>query len=371
MEIDSILAQAGISLTDQHEEPVAGQEEPQSITMTDSDFDDILQNMGFQEEGERGEEEEDNTEEHDDGCDEGGDSDWRREEDAAVNGTDLDEEEDADWNRLEDAGIIQPAGTQQEDSQEETQPSEEFIPLNSPTFNMDDSTSRFSGAEWFNEIQKSRIILAGLGGIGSWAALLLARMVPATLCLYDDDVVEVANMSGQLYGSKDVGFHKADAMARMVAAYTSMSNLYAISEKFTAEKPAGDIMICGFDNMGARRLFFDKWWNHVHQLPEELRRKCLYIDGRLSLDTFQVLCITGDDESNMERYQKEFLFTSGEADSTVCSRKQTTYLASMIGSYMVNMFTNFIANSLNPIIPYSLPFFTEYSANYAIFKTEN
>ena len=89
------------------------------------------------------------------------------------------------------------------------------------------------------------------------------------------------------------------------------------------------------------------------------------------MDTFQVLCITGDDEYNIGRYRDEFLFWDREADRTVCSMKQTTYLACMIGSYMVNMFTNFIANTLDPIIPYSLPFFTEYDAEHVIFKIEN
>lgn len=40
------------------------------------------------------------------------------------------------------------------------------IPLNSPTLLLDESTTRFSGAEWYNEIQKKNIIIAGCGGIG-------------------------------------------------------------------------------------------------------------------------------------------------------------------------------------------------------------
>lgn len=51
--------------------------------------------------------------------------------------------------------------------------------------------------------------------------------------------------------------------------------------------------------------------------------------------------------------------------------KQTTYLACMIGSLMVNLFTNFIANSLNPVIPYDLPFFTEYDSQNMLFKTQS
>jgi hypothetical protein len=245
------------------------------------------------------------------------------------------------------------------------------IPLNSPTLLIDESTTRFSGAEWFNEIQKARIIVAGIGGIGSNVAFQLARMIPANLTLYDDDTVEMVNMAGQLFSSKDIGEAKVNAIANMIYNYTSMRQVFTIKDKFTSDKEAGDIMICGFDNMRARATFFSSWVGHLKDKTEEERKKCLYLDGRLSIDTLQILCITGDDHYNIDRYKKEFLFSDSMADATVCSMKQTTYLACMIGSLMVNLFTNFIANSLNPIIPYDLPFFTEYDAQNMIFKTES
>ena len=64
------------------------------------------------------------------------------------------------------------------------------IPVNSGALFVSETTSRFSSAIWFEKIQSKTIILAGLGGIGSWVALLLARMSPACLCLYDNDIVE-------------------------------------------------------------------------------------------------------------------------------------------------------------------------------------
>lgn len=245
------------------------------------------------------------------------------------------------------------------------------IPLNSPTLLVDESTTRFSGAEWFNEIQKARIIVAGIGGIGSNVAFQLARMIPANLTLYDDDTVEMVNMAGQLFSSKDIGEAKVNAITNMIYNYTSMRQVFTIKDKFTSDKEAGDIMICGFDNMRARATFFSSWVGHLKDKTEEERKKCLYLDGRLSIDTLQILCITGDDQYNIDRYKKEFLFSDSMADATVCSMKQTTYLACMIGSLMVNLFTNFIANTLNPIIPYDLPFFTEYDAQNMIFKTES
>lgn len=245
------------------------------------------------------------------------------------------------------------------------------IPLNSPTLLIDESTTRFSGAEWFNEIQKARIIVAGIGGIGSNVAFQLARMIPANLTLYDDDNVEMVNMAGQLFSNNNIGESKVDAIANMIYNYTSMKQVLAVKDKFTSDKEPGDIMICGFDNMRARKTFFNSWCNHISNKSIEERSKCLYLDGRLSMDTLQILCIRGDDQYNIERYEKEFLFADYEADATICSMKQTTYLACMIGSLMVNLFTNFIANSLNPIIPYDLPFFTEYDAQNMLFKTES
>lgn len=245
------------------------------------------------------------------------------------------------------------------------------LPLNSPTLLLDESTTRFSGAEWYKEIQKTRVIVAGIGGIGSNFVFQLARMVPACITMYDNDNVERVNMAGQLFSTDNIGTAKVSAIATMIQSYTSMRQINAIQELFTNNTEPGDIMVCGFDNMSARRVFFNSWKKHVESKPLEKRAKCLYLDGRLSIDTLQILCITGDDSFNIERYSNEFLFLDSEADATICSMKQTTYLACMIGSLMVNLFTNFIANQLNPVIPYDLPFFTEYDAQNMIFKTES
>lgn len=253
---------------------------------------------------------------------------------------------------------------------EENISEEAKIPLNSPTLLIDDSTSRFSGAEWYSEIQKQRIIVGGCGGISSNLVFQLARMVPANITIYDDDDVEMVNMAGQLFSYNDIGKSKVDAMVDMICSYTSMRQVNAIKEKFTSLTEAGDIMMCGFDNMRARKIFFDSWYDHIGKKSMEERAKCLLLDGRLSMDMLQIFCIRGDDTYNINRYQSEFLFADYQADLTVCSRKQTTYLACMIGSLMVNLFTNFVAGQLNPVIPYDLPFFTEYDAQNMIFKTE-
>ena len=244
------------------------------------------------------------------------------------------------------------------------------IPTNSGSLLVDESTSRFSSAIWYEAIQKKTIILAGVGGIGSYVGFLLARMKPAALFIYDPDIVETANMSGQLYSREDVGNPKVNALSDMISKYCDYNSVFAVSERFDESNDASDIMICGFDNMAARKFFFEKWLEYVKSKSEEERANCLYIDGRLAAEEFQVLCIKGDDEFNINRYKNEFLFSDEQADATVCSYKQTTFMANMIASVMVNLFVNFVANQCKPLIERDLPFYTTYNAETMYYKTE-
>lgn len=247
---------------------------------------------------------------------------------------------------------------------------EVVIPPNSGSLLVDEATSRFSGAIWYSAIQSKTITLAGVGGIGSYVGFLLARLKPAGLYLYDPDIVEQANMSGQLYGSGDLGQAKVSSLHRMLQVYANYYNSVAYQERFTAESEATDIMICGFDNMEARSLFFDKWLEHAGNKPEGERSKCLFIDGRLAAEEFQVFAIQGNDERAIVEYKNRWLFSDAAADETICSYKQTTFMANMIASVMVNLFVNFVANECNPIIDRDVPFMTQYSADTMYFKVE-
>ena len=129
-------------------------------------------------------------------------------------------------------------------------------------------------------------------------------------------------------------------------------------------------MICGFDNMDARKSYFSNWMNGISNLDEDTKKSCLFIDGRVSAEELQIFCITGDDEYNIKRYSTEFLFDDSESESVVCSYKQTTFMASMIASLITNLFVNFVSNLNNPTIERDLPFFTYYDAHFMYFKTE-
>ena len=245
------------------------------------------------------------------------------------------------------------------------------IPENSPSITIDETTSRFSGAIWYKQIQQQVITLAGLGGIGSYCAFLLGRLKPERLIIYDSDSVEVSNMSGQLYSKGDIGKSKVFATSLMLSNYASYEKVVGIDALFDFDSQATDIMICGFDNMEARKVFFNKWKQHVSQYDfDSSKSKCLFIDGRLAAEEFQVLSIQGNDERAIKEYEEKWLFRDAEAEETICSYKQTTFMANMIASVMINVFVNFIANQCNPIIDRDVPFLISYNASTMFTKIE-
>ena len=249
---------------------------------------------------------------------------------------------------------------------------EEERPVEVPDYSsVREETLRFSEAEWFKTVQEQTVILAGVGGIGSNMAIILAKLNPRSLYLFDDDFVETVNLAGQFYSTEDVGKYKVNALAESIVKYTNFSSVFACPRKYLeGEQIVGKIMVCGFDNMNSRRAYYNCWKNNLQTIQESKRKECLFMDGRLTATELQILCFTGEDDYYMQQYESRFLFQNYQAQATRCSFKQTGYLADMIGALMVNLLVNHCANIANPIRNMPLPFFTSYRADVMYLNTE-
>ncbi len=247
----------------------------------------------------------------------------------------------------------------------------EFSSLINPTYNhVDQSTTRFSGAAWFNYVHSTDILVAGVGGIGSWLAFMLSRLNPAHITLIDDDQVDASNMAGQLFRSSDIGRPKVDAVKDIIQCFSRYYQVHTFNRRINSNDTVPKILMCGFDNMEARKAAYQCWKRGLEYLSEAERADALFIDGRLSAETLQVFCISGDAPYYMQEYEANWLFSDAEAESTVCSYKQTSYCANLIASMMTNLFVNWCTNHCNPLVDRSLPFMTEYAAEQMYLKTE-
>ena len=247
-----------------------------------------------------------------------------------------------------------------------------LIPPISESVNTAESTIRFSGASWFEAAKGISVTIAGVGGIGSWTSLLLSRISTSIrLNLYDDDKVEVVNLAGQMFSSNQVGLYKVYA-AQEVIRYFSGSYCNGAAFRITPTSNIYDkIVICGFDNMEARKLLYLKWKALAKSFSAAQQGEFLFIDGRMNAEEFQIFSITGDDDYNMKRYEEEFLFSDAEVAPAVCSYKQTTYCASLIASFIVNSLVNFLSNQNLENMPRQVPFYINYDAQLMHLKLED
>ena len=66
------------------------------------------------------------------------------------------------------------------------------------------------GREGQEKIKSSKVLIIGVGGLGSPVAMYLAAAGVGTIGLVDDDVIETTNLQRQvLYSNDDAGRYKA------------------------------------------------------------------------------------------------------------------------------------------------------------------
>lgn len=88
-----------------------------------------------------------------------------------------------------------------------------------------ESLSRDSKPE--ADLRGRRVLIVGLGSLGSVAAQMLARK-GADLVLVDGETVEASNLARQIYGMRHIGSLKAAACAEILKAYCPQQILYCI-----------------------------------------------------------------------------------------------------------------------------------------------
>lgn len=96
-------------------------------------------------------------------------------------------------------------------------------------------TKLLLGEEEFNKLTKKHVMVIGNGGVGSHAAIALARMGIGKLTLMDFDVINITNLNRHAQATKsNVGKSKTLELKAMIEDF-SETKVQAIVEKFTAE----------------------------------------------------------------------------------------------------------------------------------------
>lgn len=208
---------------------------------------------------------------------------------------------------------------------------------------MEVRTTRFSGAEWADQLRT--ILLVGCGGIGSWLALALGR-IGHELIIVDPDIVDETNVQGgQMYVSSAIGRPKVNAVTELCRNFGCDNLIDPIIDVVSAEVMEGQrIIICGLDNMAARRQVFEEWQAQCERMTTTDQQEAILIDGRLTMEMWEVFAIPFVQSDLRARYEKDHLFSDEEAQVLDCTTKQSTGAAMGIAAAITFTLCNHLTN---------------------------
>jgi molybdopterin/thiamine biosynthesis adenylyltransferase len=112
-------------------------------------------------------------------------------------------------------------------------------------------------------LAKARVVLVGLGGIGSPALQYLAGAGIGSLVLVDDDVVDLTNLQRQsIYHEGDVGRGKAELAAVWVRDFDPFLDAQPLAARIAADNAldivaGADLVLDGCDNFATRLAMSD------------------------------------------------------------------------------------------------------------------
>ena len=109
-------------------------------------------------------------------------------------------------------------------------------------------------------LKRSRVLIAGAGGLGSPIAVYLAAAGVGTIRLIDHDVVDISNLNRQiLHGDKDVGRWKVDSALDKLSGLNPEIRVEAVRETIGEDNVSRlaegcDLIVDAMDNLPTRYL---------------------------------------------------------------------------------------------------------------------
>ena len=129
-----------------------------------------------------------------------------------------------------------------------------FVFLQRNCMIMEDFFSRSEallGAETMERLRNARVILFGVGGVGSWCAEALVRTGLTHLTIVDGDSVQPSNLNRQLPATREtLGKHKVEALRERLLTINPEAEITAIPENYYADgktDSGADLQLASYD----------------------------------------------------------------------------------------------------------------------------
>ncbi len=126
-------------------------------------------------------------------------------------------------------------------------------------------TEQLLGSDNLQQLQNTRVILFGVGGVGGWCAEALVRTGVQHLTIVDFDTVAESNLNRQVVAvTGNIGLPKVDAMRERLLAINPAADIVAINQKYDTTTAADfnlsayDYVIDAIDSLDCKALLIQE-----------------------------------------------------------------------------------------------------------------
>jgi len=171
--------------------------------------------------------------------------------------------------------------------------------------------------------ENKSVSIVGVGSIGSFTAIVLAKMGISTLNVYDDDTIENHNIPNQFYMKKQIGQKKTSALKTIVTEFSD-AKIFCGGKVTTKTTLMSDIIIACTDSMESRKLAY-----------KNSKLANYFIDARMSGNTYRIYTLDLTNKKDREDYEKT-LYSDKNSDKGLCTEKTIVYNVSEIAGKIGN-----------------------------------
>lgn len=206
------------------------------------------------------------------------------------------------------------------------------------------------------------VAIYGLGHLGSWVGLALAKLGIKDITLNDFDTLEFRNVSGSVYNRRNLGIPKTEAMMSILqqemyaADQEPLANIFGGGNKslgyvngnfrtfgFTFQTPA-DFYILATDNAWSRKKIAEtiyKTWDMTKHISQLKGMNPVIIDVRSAGTKMTVINLPILDDELRERYLLELQNLAEEPGDIPCNEANIIQVPLYIASLVAQIVTSF------------------------------
>ncbi len=184
------------------------------------------------------------------------------------------------------------------------------------------------------------IVVIGIGGIGSWVTLALAKMGCTRIFVIDPDIIEDHNIATQFYKEKQKGETKVKALIENVKEFTGIEikGNTAKWEKVFGNQVVKDhlsdyVIISALDSMRERKALFRYF--------EENGFPNLYVDARMGGELLRVFTVLKHNLESYTAYRKKMEDKKLKVYKERCTERAIVYNTFLSGAVITNIIKKF------------------------------